>query len=127
MKLGPEKARAKLVEALRSGKYPQTDRALRDREGYCCLGVACDLYRKHERPDEQWKPINDRLVWEFLEETGELPIEVRNWLGFATCGGRLLGYQGKYKTLMCLNDEGKNFEYIADAIEDGAVELKETS
>lgn len=34
---------AKLVAALRSGKYKQTDGALKDGDGYCCLGVAWAL------------------------------------------------------------------------------------
>lgn len=35
------------VEALRSGEYEQTNGALRYEDKFCCLGVACDLYRKH--------------------------------------------------------------------------------
>lgn len=35
--------KAKWLEALRSGKYQQTDRALRDNNGYCCLGVLCEV------------------------------------------------------------------------------------
>lgn len=31
------------VEALESGTYPQTQRCLRDRRGYCCLGVLADV------------------------------------------------------------------------------------
>lgn len=34
----------KWVEALRSGKYKQTKETLQDKEGYCCLGVACELF-----------------------------------------------------------------------------------
>jgi hypothetical protein len=33
--------KAKWVEALRSGKYKQTEQALQDYSGYCCLGVLC--------------------------------------------------------------------------------------
>lgn len=33
----------KWVEALRSGKFQQTNGALRDLDGYCCLGVACEV------------------------------------------------------------------------------------
>lgn len=32
------------ITALRSEKYSQTKGNLRDDEGYCCLGVLCDLY-----------------------------------------------------------------------------------
>ena len=136
MKLGPKAARKKLVEALRSGEYTQTDKALRDKDGYCCLGVACDLYRKTEKPDEQWEPVHEqweqwepaegRSVWAFMEATSALPEEVMNWLGFATAEG-LFAEDCGISSLMLLNDEGKSFEYIADAIESGMVRLKEES
>ena len=34
----------KWVTALRSGKYKQTRTCLNDEKGFCCLGVACDLF-----------------------------------------------------------------------------------
>ena len=38
------------VKALRSGKYKQTTTKLRDTFGFCCLGVACDLFKeKHQK------------------------------------------------------------------------------
>jgi hypothetical protein len=33
----------KWVAALRSGEYAQTKGVLRDKEGFCCLGVLCDV------------------------------------------------------------------------------------
>lgn len=33
----------KLIEALTSGKYSQTTGTLKDGQGYCCLGVLCDI------------------------------------------------------------------------------------
>jgi hypothetical protein len=35
--------KARWVEALRSGRYKQATGALKKEDGYCCLGVACDL------------------------------------------------------------------------------------
>lgn len=32
------------VNALRSGEYKQTKHHLQDKKGYCCLGVACDIF-----------------------------------------------------------------------------------
>jgi hypothetical protein len=52
-KLNPE-FKAKWLEALRSGKYKQTTGVLRSAEGFCCLGVACDLVD----PDS-WSTPND--------------------------------------------------------------------
>jgi len=34
----------KWVLALRSGEYSQTTGKLQDEQGYCCLGVACDVF-----------------------------------------------------------------------------------
>lgn len=34
----------KWVQALRSGKYSQTKKVLNDQNGFCCLGVACDIF-----------------------------------------------------------------------------------
>ena len=34
----------KWVNALRSGEYSQCDGKLRSADGFCCLGVLCDLY-----------------------------------------------------------------------------------
>ena len=31
------------IEALESGKYPKTQGMLRNDDGYCCLGVVCDV------------------------------------------------------------------------------------
>ena len=131
MKLNPEQARAKLVGALRSEEYKQTSGALRDADGYCCLGVACDLYRKTEDPERDWVLVDAKSVidqdkldehWEFLNTNDLLPQEVMEWLGFATRKGDL--HDGR-SALSTLNDQGEGFEYIADVIEDGAVELKE--
>lgn len=36
------------IDALRLGKYKQTKGMLQGREGYCCLGVACDLFIKED-------------------------------------------------------------------------------
>ena len=33
----------KWIEALRSGKYAQSQLALKNADGYCCLGVLCDI------------------------------------------------------------------------------------
>ena len=34
----------KWVDALRSGTYAQTQCTLQDNSGFCCLGVACDIF-----------------------------------------------------------------------------------
>lgn len=39
MKLGPNQQ--KWIDALKSGDYKQTKSALQNKDGYCCLGLAC--------------------------------------------------------------------------------------
>lgn len=38
-----QKIKRKWVEALRSGNYKQVKQKLRTSEGFCCLGVLCDV------------------------------------------------------------------------------------
>jgi len=40
------------IKALRSGKYKQTSGKLQDTDGFCCLGVACELFNKSNTIDE---------------------------------------------------------------------------
>lgn len=61
--LTPEN-KQKWIEALRSGKYSQTQRVLRrdedDSQSYCCLGVFCDLVA----PDK-WVSVASRAGYSF--------------------------------------------------------------
>lgn len=66
----------KWVDALRSGNYTQTNGALHDTGGYCCLGVACDVaYREGAIAvlpwDREGEDNNNSL----------LSHDVRDWLG----------------------------------------------
>ena len=127
MNLTPEQARARLVEALRSGKYVQARASLRsvDGERYCCLGVACDLYREHALAD--W--TREIAFWHFLGEEHVLPERVRSWLGFKHDGGVLKnpirGSRPVLASLVDMNDGGRSFAEIADEIEQGNVVLEE--
>lgn len=57
------------AEALESGKYEQTTGELRGDEGFCCLGVACDISKLGD-----WK--NDC----YLGVSDTLPTKVAEWL-----------------------------------------------
>ena len=103
----------KWVDALRSGEYSQARGRLKDRCGnYCCLGVACELYRQevggawnceHDfRPSKRGMPVQ-----------GSLPSRVRNWLNLnENDGATAVG-----NSLAVLNDNGASFAEIADVIE----------
>jgi hypothetical protein len=87
------------VEALESGKFRQTDGTLSNLEpgghvSFCCLGVACEITRKHLLPNSNWKQFsrhNGRrtLQWGYAgkdeypdqEEEDLLPAAIRRHLG----------------------------------------------
>ena len=101
----------KWVNALRSGKYKQTRGNLQDGDGFCCLGVLCDLV--------------DSEAWEEVEL-----CSIRSFLGADTDGrGFAVSDMPPPSVLLTtgledpsiyatLNDEDKyTFEQIADEIE----------
>lgn len=116
-----ERAHIKLwIKALRSGKYRQASTRLARRDidgnvGYCCLGVACELYRK-ETGDGRW--IENTGYFIFDDGTGDedhnyLPRGVSKWLGTIAGNPVLFGN----RTAAGLNDNGSSFKEIADIIE----------
>ncbi len=87
-KMNPE-IKQKWVDALRSGKYEQGSEKLRSHQGYCCLGVLCDLYAQEQNVDwkfngayeeENTQPMD---YWYFDGESEFLPESVREWAGFS--------------------------------------------
>lgn len=91
----------RFIKALESGKYKQTTEQLRSGERRCCLGVACDVFHEDTGMGE-WI-INVDGIFEFLGESGELPVEVQNYFGGVTAPWEL------HTTLILadLNDEEK--------------------
>lgn len=108
----------KLVAALRSGEFHQTRGRLRDDNGHCCLGVACEVYLR-ETGDGEWGKPRDAtgLRYFYLDghpDAAMLPVAVTDWLGFDNTTG---AYDGPGVSLMSLNDAQAPFETIADVIE----------
>ena len=96
--MDPE-TKARWVEALRSGKYTQTTRCLRDGTGFCCIGVLADVV------GVEW----EKQVWQdgeaFFEMGGDEPV-------------RAVGVPVPTQAaLVAMNDHGKSFAEIADYIE----------
>lgn len=102
----------KWVEALRSGKYEQGCGYLRTNDGFCCLGVACDLYAKAHPRAKGWNQGNL-----FAGEMMLLPVKVRKWLGLTKNSGVFTDKKGFLSELIDLNDSGKTFKQIAKIIE----------
>jgi hypothetical protein len=124
------------VKALRSGEYEQTMGCLRDNVGFCCLGVACDVYLKSGDASKTTKWETNKF---FRYKRGDegliatvLPAPVKDWLGLQDDSGTHFRpveeshwncekIDGKFYTsdsLSGLNDSGKTFKQIADIIED---------
>jgi len=102
----------KWVSALRSGEYQQTQRLLHDENGFCCLGVLCDLYLKENQLE--WEPsTHSNNVYVFQDMVASLPLSVIEWSGVE---GYNFPVAAKY-LLAELNDGGSTFIEIADVIE----------
>jgi len=111
--------RAAWVAALRSGEYQQTMTRLwrhADSEhfpaGFCCLGVACQVaidagFPAHWSPDIQVDGAASIQI-EGWSEYGVLPDPLLDWLGLS---------RDEQTHLYKMNDAGKSFAEIADAIE----------
>lgn len=110
--------KAKWIEALRSGKYNQAREILYNGEGYCCLGILCDI-------SGLGKWTEDR---EYINTFGDdsslttLPEFVFTAMGFYESNpiplqGMNLDIRKGDGSLAELNDNGFTFSQIADIIE----------
>lgn len=103
-----EEIKTKWLEALRSGEYKQTTGRLRNsqEEGFCCLGVLCDIMEPESWSDDDEHqecfslPSNDILV-----KTG-MKMFLPN-----------IDVDYTPSHLSTMNDHGSTFTEIADWIE----------
>ena len=93
-----------LIEAMTSGESTQARGSLRYDDGFCCLGVACDIYQK-KTGNGQWVEINredGHTSWAFdvgdERETAGLPDEVYHAFGFGEKNEMVMGTLGQYMT-----------------------------
>jgi len=89
-----KKLLTKWCDALTSRKYKQTKGSLRDNDGYCCLGVLCDIV--------------DNSKWDYTQfdnSTSFAPDDI-------FCSLKLPEEVTQEK-LAGMNDEGKKFYQIA--------------
>ncbi len=127
--------RAKWIRALESGEYEQGQRSLRT-EGdlFCCLGVACDLFMA-EFPEllvsrldvgkPGWSYADTRRETEHNQPAygryksvghGTPPTIVLEYLGLSKEAGDFINDHGAPTSLASLNDDGENFQQIANVI-----------
>ena len=106
------------IEALESGKYTKGLGALRSRsDKYCCLGVACDLFKDRFGIEE--KPDEDTGEWTYDGKFGIAPDVLIEVLSLYTpVGASSEGNDGF--SLVTLNDSTKKtFAEIADILKTG--------
>lgn len=114
----PNKERIqKLVDALRSGEFEQTNYCLRKgTNAFCCLGVACEIFRR-ETAQGAWERHGFRID-EILEDV-TLPGSVQCWFGFSS-DNPIIGNEedGINKSAISQNDTLRlPFATIADRFE----------
>jgi len=80
--MNPE-IKAKWLDALRSGEYKQTRYRMKTGEGFCCLGVLCDLYAKeHNTSLEEIFDVNSDDEWDTENyKTSYVPSNIEEWAG----------------------------------------------
>lgn len=120
------------VRALRSGKYKQATGALRNEDGFCCLGVLCDVYDsdkwKEPTPKVDWEDESDDEDYKWIyehhgdnyafEATEVLPVHITRIAGLAAQNPEVpYGVGGTMTQLAVINDSGATFAQIADLIE----------
>lgn len=108
--------RRKWAAALRSDQYKQSKGRLRSINGFCCLGVLCDLHRE-AHPEYKWKSSGSHYAYGSDAESNYLPWEVMDWAGLKY-GDHYVKRPGlRESPLSLLNDEEVPFTKIADLIE----------
>lgn len=86
------------IDVLRSGKYKQTRDTLRDQDGYCCLGVACDIFDGSLDIDMEVKTLWDDMGYHYDGGSKTLSPDVRRFFG--------------------LNDDAGGYDYLPADIEE---------
>ena len=103
------------VVALRSEQYKQATKALHPDDGYCCLGVMCEI-----APDVAWtsdySPERSEARFVVQDSDGTPPNAVLDKFGVDYC-------DDVTNLLVEMNDTGSNFETIADWIEAHTIEV----
>lgn len=121
------------VRALRSNKYIQGRRALKQKlpegVGHCCLGVLCELYNDSMKRLGKSK-VSCRYTEDgyylFSGQAEVLPKKVQAWAGLQYENGLFNGLFSDKKgenSLTEMNDNGCSFRKIAQVIERKVEEL----
>jgi hypothetical protein len=102
----------KWAAALESGEYQQTKGVLRDPNGFCCLGVLCNIHAQ-ENPEIAAKESDPDS---YLGEVEVIPYQVQDWAGLSSVDGSLTTSATGDIMLAEENDKGMKFPQIAKII-----------
>ena len=123
----------KWVNALLSGEYNQGTGKLRSPNGYCCLGVLCDLYDKENNVEWEYKGYeedncvhNPTDYWTLDSASEFLPLSVKQWAELDSVIPQIKVIEiddeeesWEYvENLSELNDSGTSFSEIAELIQE---------
>lgn len=119
--------KARWVAALRSGQYQQTEGYLQTRDGFCCLGVLCEIAVQDGVIQSEVREVHEAhtntqgiVTYGTEGNTMEavLPSPVYDWARLDDSNPRVI-YDGVSIPISDLNDDEKlNFDQIADVIEE---------
>lgn len=118
----------KLVEALLSEKFTQTKNTLRGDDGFCCLGVACEISGLSSWVEEEAGHVGV-CHNTYLRSYAELPLKVQRQYGFYSPtgaradGGKLKIGEKDYNDIASANDAGESFRDIAEYITENYEDL----
>ena len=121
MAMNPE-VKAKWLEALRGNEYVQAQKALRTKEGFCCLGVLCDLHSKTGKGKWEEEKEGEGNYRYTNIETGDIysialpTTAVSEWAGLGQDVNPDIPSQNGLSVAE-LNDLNFTFAQIADIIE----------
>jgi len=80
----------KWLKALESGNYTSSVAKLRTSQGYCPLGILCELSMVGKW--EEFEITEELVVYSYFNETQYLPKEVSDWAGLTEKERKLMIY-----------------------------------
>ena len=103
------------LDALESGKFPQGKNKLISDDGYCCLGVACEILG-FKRVYNNFIDANGKIMSNSLAHNNYKELGLRSPFGdFKGC----YNVDGEfYNSLSNMNDAGMSFRQISRYIRD---------
>ena len=107
-----EQIREEWLQALESGAYKQTKDHLKKDNGFCCLGIACEVSKKELNLKIEEDDVKLGIIY-YSGRSSTLPVRVIKYFGFRDDIGKFDSMIDGYSSLAEMNDEGLSFKEIA--------------